>query len=79
MKKNKIDLTINNFKSFEQIIIAMNKVVDGLKISVNDSGITIYARNTHARFSTTSNCVTQDMDGRIIWPGLTDAHMHLQH
>lgn len=62
MAKEKLDITINNFESFEQIVIALNKVVEGMKVSVNETGMTIYTRNTYARFSTTSNCITSKED-----------------
>lgn len=62
MAKDKSNITINNFESFEQIVIALNKVVEGMKVSINSTGMTIYTRNAFARFSTSSNCITSDVD-----------------
>jgi hypothetical protein len=57
MKKQKTDIKINDLKVFEEIITALNKTVESIKINIDQSGMTILTRNAFARFHVTSNCV----------------------
>ncbi|MCJ7623721.1 MAG: hypothetical protein MUO76_09480, partial [Anaerolineaceae bacterium] len=46
---------------------------------IDGNEIIVLGTDDEIKAQAPSKCILQDMGGRIIWPGLTDAHMHLQH
>lgn len=46
---------------------------------IDENQIVALGTDDEIKAQAPSKSVTQDMGGRVIWPGLTDAHIHLQH
>jgi len=57
MKNEKIEIKINDLKVLEEIITALNKTVESVKIITDESGMKIYTKASFARFHITSNCI----------------------
>jgi predicted amidohydrolase YtcJ len=46
---------------------------------IDENRIAALGTDAEIKAQAPSKSTTQDMGGRVIWPGLTDAHIHLQH
>lgn len=59
-KKDRVNIKVNDLKVFETTVHALVKMVDAMKIVIDQTGMKIYTRNAYARFHVTSNCVEAD-------------------
>jgi len=48
-------------------------------IAIDNGRVVMTGANDQVLSGLADNSQTQDMQGQTIWPGLTDAHMHLKH
>jgi hypothetical protein len=53
-------IKINDFSLFFEIVNSINKMVDGVKCTINGFGLTICAKNDFSKCEITSNSVTSD-------------------
>jgi len=56
MSKEKIN--INDFNLFYDIVKSLKKMSNGIKFTVNDCGVTVYAKNDYSKCELTSNSIT---------------------
>lgn len=55
-------IKINNFELFSEIVKSLSKMSDGAKFTVNDCGLTIYAKNDFSKCELTSNSIVSDKE-----------------
>lgn len=53
-------IKINNFELFSEIVKSLSKMADGAKFTVNDCGLTVYAKNDYSKCELTSNSIISD-------------------
>ena len=53
---HKID--ISDFPLFCDVVKSLGKMSDGIKFTVSDCGMTVYAKNDYSKCEMTSNCIT---------------------
>jgi len=58
----KENIKINDFSLFCEIVKSLSKMSDGAKFTVNDCGLTVYARNDYSKCELTSNSITSDKE-----------------
>ena len=51
-------IKINDFNLFYDIVKALSRMSDGVKFTVNDCGLTVYAKNDYSKCEMTSNSIT---------------------
>lgn len=59
---SKENIKINNFELFSEIVKSLSKMSDGAKFTVNDCGLTVYAKNDFSKCELTSNSIVSDKE-----------------
>lgn len=57
---SKEQIKINDFNLFSEIIGSLSKMSDGVKFTINECGLTIYAKNDFSKCEITSNSIYSD-------------------
>ena len=55
-------IKINDFELFSEIVKSLSKMSDGAKFTVNDCGLTVYAKNDFSKCELTSNSIVSDKE-----------------
>lgn len=55
---NMENIKINDYDIFYESVKALTKISDGVKMTVNDCGLVVYAKNDYSKCELTSNCIT---------------------
>jgi len=62
MSDSKIQINLNDFNLFYDTVKTLSKMSNGIKFSVNNCGLTVYAKNDHSKCELTSNAITTDSE-----------------